>query len=240
MPHHLLAMERPNNPEVTPKAIGHDYELFFESYWRRGITEQYSFIEDDVLANIDTAIKNGAERMKATAAAIAAKDAHMAKRLANDIPIGKDLNERLWRAIDKHMREKHGVNFSSGALERSHSPDVEAMIIDSDGDEPEGVAGPNSRGTSAVETHNETQVCSICQRRFPRLLQSDLTDLMSQGEPTENSEPNTPVSRPQRVRHAYHPQGLSSPPTPEPDNTPNLVRVLYIFLCSISMTILEF
>ncbi len=158
-------MNRSNDPETSPKAIGHDYDLVLESYWRRGITEQYNYIEDGLLANIDTAIKEGARRMMETAAAIAGKDAHMAERLAKDIPTGKDLNERLWRAINKHMRNQHSVNILSAASERSHSPGVEPMVIDSDGDEPESVAGLDARGDSAMETHNETHVSSICERQ---------------------------------------------------------------------------
>ena len=64
-------------------------------------------------------------------------------------------------------------------------------------------------------------------RRLPR---NDLTSRMLQGEQTEDSDPDAPLPRSQRVRHAYHPLGLSGPPTPEPENIPSLVRVSYTSL----------
>ena len=154
-------MDKSSDPKTAPKAFLHDYE----DYWRRSVAEQYNYIEDSLLAYVNTAIKDGGRRMEEVAAALTAKDPGMAERLANDIPTGKHLNEKLWQALSKLMRDEHGVNIPSVALESSHPPDVEAMIIDSDGDEPESIAGRGARGGNAVETLNETQVCSICERQ---------------------------------------------------------------------------
>ncbi len=167
--HPLLSMDKSNDADNTPKPFGHDWDLHVEKYCRRGMVEQYNYAKNSLLADINTGMKNGAKRMEDAAAVLAAQDRRMADRLANDIPMGKDLDEKLCRdAINymrDYMRNKYGVDILSSALESFHAPDVETMAIASNIEEC--IVIRNFGGRSAGESHqgDTTQVSLVCQRQ---------------------------------------------------------------------------
>ncbi len=161
-------MDQSNDADTIPTRFGHDFHLYVEKYCRQGMAEQYNLAKHSLLAFIDIGMKKGANRMEDAAAILATHDGHLAERLVNDIPLGKDLDEKLCRDAINHMRNgmqnKHGVDILSSFLDTPHAPDVETMTIASSTEEC--IVIRPFRGGSAEESHHDTtQVSLICQRQ---------------------------------------------------------------------------
>lgn len=158
-------MDEVSDSDNVAKALSHDYELF-ENHWRTSFHKQYTHARNIVVTAFDISMQQAAARMAETSNFLAAKDEHLAQRFSADIPVGRELHQKLWRDLTHHARSQYAVSTppAQPAVAFAPPPDVEVIVIDSDADEPGGVVRHRTtRGRAVAATHSTTRVGSVCQ-----------------------------------------------------------------------------